>query len=426
MDYFEYRGGRLFAENVPAADIAAAVGTPVYIYSRRTLQEHYDKVVHAFRLLEAEVRFSVKSCSNVHLLRVLAEAGAGFDIVSGGELYRALKAGGRAEQCVFAGVGKTADEMRYALGEGVGMFNVESEAEFELLDHLARELGIRPRCALRVNPDVDAQAHRHTTTGKKETKFGVDLDRAEAFFTKYGRAPAAQLVGLHFHLGSPTYDPAVYAAAVNKVLPLIDTLRAAGFAVEIFNLGGGFAACYETGRATLIEDYADAVVPLLKDKGLKILLEPGRFISANAGILVSGVQYLKTGGSRTFAVVDTGMHHLIRPPLYDAFHFIWPVEPGEDLTPPHRLAQPPLPGLKKFDVVGPLCETGDFLARERPLPSGVKRGDLLAVFTAGAYGMVMASNYNSQPRPAEVLVDHDSWQIIRKRETYEDLVRNEE
>jgi diaminopimelate decarboxylase len=426
MDYFEYRGGRLFAENTRVADIVAQVGTPAYIYSQRTLQEHYDKVVHAFKPLEATVCYSVKSCSNVHLLRLLAEAGSGFDIVSGGELFRVLKAGGRADRCVFAGVGKTVDEMRYALRENIMMFNVESETEFETLDHLAREMGLRPRCALRVNPALELQTHRHTSAGKRESKFGIDLDRAEAFFEKYGRAPAALLVGLHIHIGSVIYEPRAYAEAIERVLPLVEKLRAAGQRMETFDVGGGFAACYETGRSTPIEDYADVIVPLLTDQGLKIILEPGRFISGNAGILVARVQYLKTGGSRSFVILDTGMHHLIRPPLYDAFHFIWPAEPGEELAPADRVSQTSLKGLAKFDVVGPICEPGDFLAHDRSLPATVKRGDLVAVFTAGAYGMAMASNYNSQPRPAEVLVSHDQFRVIRRRETYDDLIRGEE
>lgn len=425
MDYFEYRGGRLFAENVAVSDIVDQVGTPVYIYSERTLFEHYDKLLHAFADVDPLICYSVKSCSNLAVLRLLAEAGAGFDIVSGGELARVLKAGGRAERTFFAGVGKTNDEIRYALEQGIAMFTVESEAEFENIDHIARQMGRQPRCALRINPGVDPDTHHHTATGKKESKFGIDIELAEAFFCKYHRAPAARLVGVHFHIGSPIFDPAIYAEAISKVLPLVDKLVAEGIAVDTFDVGGGFAALYESGQFTPIEDYADAIVPLLKGRGLKVVLEPGRIISANAGILVSRVQYCKVGGSRSFAVVDTGMHHLIRPPLYDAFHFVWPVEPGEKMTPADRMQEPPLDGLHKVDVVGPLCESGDFLARGRPLPP-LKRGDLVAVFGAGAYGMAMASNYNSHPRPAEVLVGYDAFRVVRRRETYDDLTRGEE
>jgi diaminopimelate decarboxylase len=424
MDYFEYRAGRLFAENVAVADIVRQVGSPVYIYSARTLREHYDKIAHAFAALEPLICYSVKSCSNVEILRLLAGLGAGFDVVSGGELFRVLKAGGQAERSFYAGVGKTDEEIRYALKEGLFMFNVESEAEFENIDRLAGELGKKPRCALRVNPDVDPKTHRHTATGKRESKFGVDLRRAEEFFVRYGHAKAAKLVGIHLHIGSPVYTPGPYVEAIKKTLGLIERLRTAGHKIDTLDLGGGFAAWYEAGQTVMMDDYAEAIIPLVKDQKLKIVLEPGRYVSCNAGVLVGQVQYVKTGGDRTFVILDTGMHHLIRPPLYDAFHFIWPVAPGEELTPVDRVKEPALKGLAKCDVVGPICESADFLAKDRPLPP-VARGDLVAIFSAGAYGMAMASNYNSQPRPAEVLVDHDTFRVIRARETYEDLVRGE-
>jgi diaminopimelate decarboxylase len=424
MDYFEYRAGRLFVENTAVSDIARQTSTPAYIYSARTLREHYDKIVHAFAPLEPLVCYSVKSCSNIAILKLLAECGAGFDVVSGGELFRVLKSGSKAARCFYAGVGKTNEEIRYALNESIFMFNVESEAEFENLDRLARELGKRPRCALRINPDIDPKTHRYTSTGKRESKFGVDLQRAEEFFQKYTKNSVAQLTGVHLHLGSPIYTPEPYVEAIGKTLELISRLQAAGLTVDTLDLGGGFAAWYEGGQSIMIEDYAEAIVPLLEGKGLKIVLEPGRFISCNAGILVGEVQYLKSGGDRNFVILNTGMHHLIRPPLYDAFHFVWPVEPGEELTPVDRVKEPALKGLQKCDVVGPICESSDFLARDRPLPP-VARGDLVAVFSAGAYGMSMASNYNSQPKPVEVLVDNDTFHVIRQRETYEDLIRGE-
>ena len=424
MDYFEYRGGELFAENVPVAGIAAKVGTPVYIYSRRTLQEHYEKIVRAFRDLEPLVCYSAKSNSNLGLLKVLADLGAGFDIVSGGELYRVVKSGGDPAKCFYAGVGKTNDEIRFALERGIYMFNVESEAEFENIDRIAAEMGKRPRCALRINPDVDLATHKHTSTGNKESKFGVDVARGEGFFATYREAKAASLVGIHLHLGSPISSPEPYVEAIKKALNLIEKLRGKGISVEVLNIGGGFAAWYESGQSIMIEDYAEAIVPLLKGKGLQIVMEPGRAISANAGILVGEVQYLKTCGGRNFVIVNTGMHHLIRPPLYGGWHFVWPAAPGEEMVPPDRSREVPLEGLQRYDVVGPICESGDFLATDRMLPP-VARGDLVAVFSAGAYGMSMASNYNSQPRPAEVLVDHDRFDVVRQRETYEDLVRGE-
>ncbi|MBN2582904.1 MAG: diaminopimelate decarboxylase [Planctomycetes bacterium] len=424
MDYFEYRGGELYAENVRVADIAAKVGTPLYVYSRRTLQEHYEKITRAFAPLDPTICYSVKSNSNVAILKVLADLGAGFDIVSGGELYRVIKAGGDASKCIYAGVGKTNDEIRFALERGIYMFNVESEAEFETIDRLAAEMGRTPLCALRINPDIEPNTHHYTSTGKKESKFGVDVIRGEEFFRRYRDAKAARLVGIHLHIGSPIPTAAPYVEAIRKALLLVEHLKACGIAIEVLNLGGGFAAWYESVQSIMIDDYAEAIVPLVKDAGLKIVLEPGRFISGNAGILVAEVQYTKTGGDRKFVIVNSGMHHLIRPPLYGSWHFVWPVAPGEEMTPSDRNRELSLAGLDKCDIVGPICESGDFLGQDRQLPP-VTRGDLLAVFTAGAYGMTMASNYNSQPRPAEVLVDHDQFRVVRQRETYEDLVRGE-
>ncbi len=425
MDYFEYRRGVLHVENVPVAEIAQAVGTPAYIYSERTLREHYDKLQHAFAQINPLVCYSVKSCSNLSILRLLAEMGSGFDIVSGGELYRVLKAGGSADKCFYAGAGKTDDEIRYALGEGIFMFNIESEAELENIGRIASEMGKEARCALRVNPDIDPKTHAYTSTGKKETKFGVDIERAENVLLKYRDLPGVSLSGIHLHIGSPIFETKPYVEAIGKALKLIERMKSHGIVIDTLDFGGGYAASYETGTYTQIEDYAEAIVPLLKDKGLKLVMEPGRFISANAGLLLSRVQYVKQGGQKSFVILDTGMHHLIRPPLYDSFHFIWPAEPGEEMTPPLRGVDVPLEGLQKADVVGPICETGDCLAKDRPLPP-VQRGDLMAIFTAGAYGMAMASQYNSQPRPAEVLVSHENFRIIRRRESYEDLVRGEE
>ncbi|NIA21946.1 MAG: diaminopimelate decarboxylase [Anaerolineaceae bacterium] len=424
MDYFEYRGGELFAENVPVAEIAAKVGTPLYIYSRRTLQEHYERMARAFREVDPLICYSVKSNPNLGVLKVLAALGAGFDIVSGGELYRVVKAGGDSGKCFYAGVGKTSEEIRFALERGIYMFNVESEAEFENIDRIAAEMGKCPKCALRINPDIDPATHKHTATGKKESKFGVDLARGEKFFATYGQAAAARLVGIHLHIGSPIATAEPYVEAIAKALKLIERLRKKGAPIEVLNIGGGFAAWYESGQSIMIDDYAEAIVPLVKDQGLQIVMEPGRSISANAGILVGAVQYLKNGGDRKFVIVNTGMHHLIRPPLYGGWHFVWPVAPGEEMTPPDRSREVPLEGLGKCDVVGPICESGDFLATDRMLPP-VERGDLLAVFGAGAYAMSMASNYNSQVRPVEVLVDHDRFEVVRRRETYEDLIRGE-
>jgi diaminopimelate decarboxylase len=358
---------------------------------------------------------------------MLVGLGSGMDVVSGGELHRALAAGARPETIVYAGVGKRDDEIAAALDAGIFLLNVESEEEFENIARIAAARSAQCRCALRVNPDVDPRTHRFTTTGTKETKFGVDIERARAFFRAYGRDRHARLVGLHLHIGSPVYETGPYVEAVTKALALRAELLAEGFEVSVLDVGGGFAADYETGRSPSAADYARAIVPLLEPAvrdGLRIVLEPGRSIAANAGILLTRVQYVKRSGDRTFAICDAGMNVLLRPSHYDAFHFIWPAEPAPGFVPARRTQDPGIPGLVPVDVVGPLCETGDYLALDRPLPP-VRRGDLLAVFTAGAYGMSMASRYNSSPLPAEVLVEGDRMSVVRRRETYEDLVAHE-
>jgi diaminopimelate decarboxylase len=427
MDLFAYEGGTLRCEGVPVGDIAADVGTPTYVYSRGTLAEHLKRVREAFAAVDPLICYSVKSCGNLAVLRTLVDLGAGMDVVSGGELHRALAAGCPPERIVYAGVGKRDDEIAAALDAGIHLLNVESEQEFENIARIAGERGTDCRCALRINPDVDPKTHRHTTTGTKETKFGVDIERARAFFRTYGRDAHAHLVGLHLHIGSPVYDTAPYVEAVRRALALRADLRSEGFEVSVLDAGGGFAADYETGCSPAAADYAAAIVPLLEPAvrdGLRIVLEPGRSIVANAGILQTRVQYVKRSGDRRFAICDAGMNALLRPSHYDAFHFIWPAEPRAGFVPSRRATDPGLAGLEPCDVVGPLCETGDYLALDRALPT-LERGDLLAVFTAGAYGMSMASRYNSSPLPAEVLVDGDQYSLVRRRETYADLVAHE-
>ena len=349
------------------------------------------------------------------------------DVVSGGELFRAKKAGGDPKNFVYAGVGKSDAEIRFALEQRIGLFNVESEMEFENLARIARETGIRTGAALRVNPDVDPKTHRYTSTGKRESKFGVDLERAAAFFHSYGRDPFVSLRGIHLHIGSPVYTTAPYLESVTKALALMDELTAEGFQIDTLDLGGGFGADYESDQSPLAEEYANAIVPLLRDrviKGLRIILEPGRTIAANAGVLLTKVEYVKKSGDRNFAICDAGMHTLLRPSHYGAFHFVWPTDVPAELVPPRRARELVLPGLERTEVVGPLCETGDFLAEDRMLPP-LHRGDLLAVYTAGAYGMTMASRYNSHPLPVEVLVEGDQFRVIRERETYDDLIHHE-
>jgi len=428
MDSFAYRGGELFVEETSVRDIADAAGTPCYIYSQATLEDHYDRLVEAFRPIDPLVCYSVKSSSNLAVLRVLAARGAGLDAVSGGELFRAKAAGVPLSKCVYAGVGKTDPEIRDAILGGLGLFNCESEEEFENIARIAAGLGRETRVALRINPDVDPKTHRYTSTGKKETKFGVDLERARRFFSRYGRDRFARLEGLHLHIGSPIYTVEPYREAMLKTVALVDALAGDGFGIRSIDLGGGFGADYESAQSPPLTEYADAIVPLarpLYERGVRFILEPGRTIVANAGILVVRVLYTKTSGDKRFVICDAGMNALLRPSHYGSFHFIWPVVPGSGMVPARRTIDPSLPGTVAQDVVGPLCETGDFLALDRKLPASIRRGDLLAVFTAGAYGMSMASRYNSTPLPAEILVSGRAAQTVRARESLDTLVEHE-
>jgi diaminopimelate decarboxylase len=421
MDYFNYTKGKLFAEGVPVEAIAEKAGTPVYVYSKATFLEHLQKTRQAYSEIDATVCFSVKACSNINILKIMAAAGYGFDIVSGGELYRAMQAGADPAKIVYAGVGKTDKEIVEALDAGIGYFNIESEAEMENLILLSKQRGKTPKATLRVNPDVDPKTHTYTTTGVKETKFGVDIERAEKVFEQFGDNKTVKLCALHIHLGSAGHTVQPYVEALGKSLALVDKLRSKGFTIEALDIGGGYGADYVTAQSPTAEDYAAAIVPMLKGKGLKLILEPGASIAANAGILLTRVLYCKTGGSKKFVIVDAGMNDLIRPPLYNAFHFIWPAGVDQKFAPKKRDTEIKIPGTEVVDVVGPICESADFFAKNRTLPS-VQRGDLLAIFTAGAYGFTMASNYNARRRAAEVLVDGAKFSVIRKRESYEDLI----
>jgi len=424
MDYFNYKNGRLFAENVEVEQIAAEAGTPTYIYSKATFVEHLHRIQRAYAELETTICYSVKACGNINILKFLAKEGSGFDIVSGGELYRVLQAGGDPAKIVYAGVGKTDREIIEALNAGIGYFNIESEAELENLIRLAKQNrwahDKQPRAALRVNPDVDYKTHTFLTTGRKETKFGVDIERAQKVFADYGDNGAVKLSAIHVHLGTGGKKIDPYVEAVQKILPLIDRLRSDGHNIEALDLGGGYGADYESDTVPSADEYAAGIVPLLKDKNLKLILEPGKSISANAGILLTRVLYTKRGGAKEFVIVDAGMNDLIRPSLYDAFHFIWPVKVQKKFAPARRTKDLQPDGARVVDIVGPICEGADFFAKDRALPP-VQRGDLLCIFTAGAYGFSMSSNYNARCRAAEVLVDGNKFSLIRKRETYEDL-----
>jgi len=426
MDYFNYKNNELFCEAVPVSRIAAEVGTACYVYSKATLLHHYRQVRDAFAPLKPTVCYSIKSNGNINLCKVLADEGCGFDVTSGGELFRALQAGGDPKKIIYAGVGKTDDEIRDAINVGIAAFNIESEAEIENIDRIAGEMGKQAIGAVRINPDVDPKTHIKTTTGKKETKFGVDIERAERVFEQYRHLKHLRIGGIHIHIGSPVYEIQPYVDAVKKVTALIDRLTERGHKIEWLDLGGGFAVNYKNpDQALPVTEHAKALIPMLAGKPYKIALEPGRYIVGNAGVLLTRVLYRKQGGAKKFVIVDAGMNDLIRPTLYDSFHYIWPVKPQAGDVPVRRDEDfKPASGGEVVDVVGPICESGDYLAQDRLLPE-TKRGDLLCVFTAGAYGFAMSSNYNNRPRVPEVLVEGDSFRIIRRRETLEDLVSAE-
>jgi diaminopimelate decarboxylase len=427
MDFFNYKNNELYCENVPASRIAAEVGTPVYVYSKATLLHHYRQIADAFKALNPTICYSIKSSGNIHLCRLLVEAGCGMDVTSGGELFRALKAGCDPKKIIYAGVGKTDDEIRMAIDAGIAAFNIESEAEIENIDRVAGEMKKTAIGALRVNPDVDpgAKTHAKTTTGKKENKFGVDIERAERVFEQYKSLKNLRIAGIHLHIGSPIYDIAPYVEAITKANALIDRLTKKGHKIEWLDMGGGFAVNYKKpDQAIPVTEHAKQLVPLLEGKPYKLAIEPGRYIVGNAGIVLTRVLYRKQGGEKKFVIIDAGMNDLIRPTLYDAYHFIWPVRPDAKNVPAARDEDLVPADGETVDVVGPICESGDYLAKNRDLPQ-TKRGDLLAVFTAGAYGFAMSSNYNNRPRAAEVLVDGDKYTVIRRRETYEDLIAAE-
>ena len=426
MHSFHYHAGELFCEEVPLSQAAEEFGTPLYVYSAGTILDHYRRLDGALAPLDHLVCYAVKANSNGAILKLLAEAGAGFDIVSGGELFRVLKAGGAADKCTFAGVGKSREEIEYALDAGVFSFNVESEAELELIDRVAGDKGVRAPIALRVNPDVDAGTHRYVSTGRSENKFGIALHRTAAVYEKAARLPNIRIRGIQMHIGSQITAAAPFAAAIAKVAPLIEELKKQ-YALEFFSVGGGMGIIYrhalESGSgkwwhehdgeesAFSVADYRDAIVPPLREIGLRVLLEPGRFLVGNAGVLLTRVRYLKQTEQKKFVIVDAGMNDLIRPALYQSYHEIVPIrEPSAER--------------ETVDVVGPVCESGDFFAQDRELPA-MNEGGLVALMSAGAYGFAMASNYNSRPLPAEALVNGDRCSLIRRRQTMDDLVREE-
>lgn len=404
--FFPYREGRLHVERVPVSAIAERFGTPCYVYSRAALTASLAEFQQELANSDALVCYAVKANSNLAILNLFARLGAGFDIVSGGELQRALAAGGDPQKIVFSGVGKTAAEMKQALAAGILCFNVESAPELERLNQVAGELGKKAPVSLRVNPDVDAKTHPYISTGLKENKFGVAYEDALPLYRRAAALPNIEVTGIDCHIGSQLLDPAPFAEALDKVLLLIDRLAAEGIALHHIDLGGGLGIRYNDEVAPTVASYLQPLLRKLADRKLKVVLEPGRRLVGNAGMLLTKVEYLKPGEVKNFAIVDAAMNDLARPALYDAWHDILPVAPHD--------------GEKKvWEIVGPVCESGDFLGHDRPL--ALQAGDLLAIMSAGAYGMAMSSNYNTRPRAAEVLVDGDTAHLVRQRETIESL-----
>jgi len=410
MDYFDYRDGRLLAEQVDVQQLAATHGTPLYVYSRATLERHWTAFDQALGDHPHLVCYAVKANSNLAVLALLARLGAGFDIVSGGELARVLRAGGDPAKIVFSGVGKSAAEMEQALQAGIRCFNVESAAELTRLDEVARAHGVVAPVSLRVNPDVDANTHPYISTGLKENKFGIDVDTALITYRQAADAAYLRVEGMDCHIGSQLTTIAPFVDALNRILELVDRLETQGINIHHLDLGGGLGVQYNDEHPPSPQEYVRPLMARLADSDKEILIEPGRAIAANAGILVTEVQYLKESADRNFAIVDAAMNDLVRPALYGAWQAIVPVIPRSD-------------DLGNWEIVGPVCETGDFLGKDRAL--ALQQGDLLAVRSAGAYGFTMSSNYNSRPRAAEILVDGADAHIVRKRETIDSLFKFE-
>ena len=409
---FEYSGNTLCCEQVALADVVAKTGTPCYVYSSRVILENYRAYDDALAGVEHSICYAVKANSTRAILNLLAREGAGFDIVSGGELFRVISAGGQPGRVVFSGVGKTAEEVEYALEKGIHSFNCESEDELTLINALAARQGKRARAALRVNPDVDAATHPYISTGLRDHKFGIDIAEAERIYGQAAQLPHVELEGVSCHVGSQILDTDPILEAADRMLNLVEKLRASGLAIRHIDFGGGLGVAYRSNdQPTAIPLFAEQIRQKVAGRGLAVMVEPGRSIVGEAGVLLTRVLYRKRSATKEFIVVDAAMNDLIRPSLYQSHHEIVPLRRG-------------LPGTMVADVVGPVCESGDFLARNREM-ANVLPGDLLAVSTAGAYGFVLSSNYNSRPRPPEVLVEGSTWRVVRKRETYDDLVRGE-
>ncbi|MEC9413653.1 MAG: diaminopimelate decarboxylase [Pseudomonadota bacterium] len=411
MNYFDYQAGTLHAENVPVDKIAEQYGTPVYIYSRTALENHWKAFDEAFSAYPHLVCYAVKANSNLAVLNVLAKQGSGFDIVSMGELARVLAAGGDPAKTVFSGVGKTEQEIEYALQHGIRCFNVESIPELDRINTVAGRLGKKAPVSIRVNPDVDAQTHPYISTGLKENKFGIAIEDAREVYRSTQAMPHLDVVAVDCHIGSQLTSVSPFVDALERVLSLIDELAEDGIEIKHLDIGGGLGIHYRDETPPTPAEYAQALAPLLKDRELDILLEPGRAIAGNAGILLTKVEFIKPTEAKCFAIVDAAMNDLLRPALYQSWQNIQTVKQHSDTE------------VVSYDIVGPICETGDFLGKDREL--AIKQGDLLAIRSAGAYGFAMSSNYNSRPRAAEVMVEGDKVHLVRERETINDLFAGE-
>lgn len=424
MHAFAYRNGSLHCEGVNLQDIAEAVGTPTFVYSKKTILDDLDEFQRVLAPLDAHIAYAVKACSNKAILNLMAQRGVGFDIVSGGELWRIINAGGDPKLCTYAGVAKTEAEIRYALEQGIYCFNCESENELREINRIAGELGIKAPVAVRVNPNVDAHTHKYITTGTNENKFGVDISRIEALYaTIAAEMPHLHIKGLQMHIGSQLTEVEPFVTAIKKVAPIASKFKEL-YGIEFWSIGGGIGIIYDGCLASgspewwekhpeqiTIRSYAEAIIPLLQPLGLRILLEPGRRLIGNAAAMLTTCVYEKKGEAKNFKMIDAGMNDIIRPALYEGYHEIWPVREhsGDDIV---------------ADIVGPICESGDFQAQNRTV-ADVKPGEVLAEMSAGAYGFSMSSTYNSRPLAAEVLVDGSQWHIIRRRQTLEQIVEGE-
>jgi diaminopimelate decarboxylase len=416
MHYFHYRNDQLYCEDVPIRRMCDEVGTPLYIYSRGTLERHFRIFRQPFEGTNHLVCYSMKACSNLTVLRIFSNMGGGVDIVSGGELFRALKAGVDPGRIVYSGVGKTASEIDEGLLANILMFNVESEEELDLLDARARNLGMKARVALRVNPDVDPRTHPYISTGLKRNKFGIDSDRSIALYRKAKSMDALEPIGVDCHIGSQLTELSPFLEALSRLKDLVNGLRDEGIEVRYLDIGGGLGIPYDDETPPAPADYGAAIVSRIADMNVTLILEPGRVLVGNAGVLVTKVLYRKTGPEKYFVIVDAAMNDLMRPSLYEAHHSVWQVSRSDGRDGKRRTIV--------ADLVGPICESGDFFAHDREMDA-VQPGDLLALMSAGAYGFSMSSNYNSRGRAAEVLVDGADYFVIRDRESYQDLVRGE-